>query len=57
LVADTPEDFAQTTVSLMRDRAKADELARRGRCLVEERYDWRVAYRSLERLYEALMRI
>jgi hypothetical protein len=41
----------------MRDRAKADELARRGRCLVEERYDWRVAYRSLERLYEALMRI
>ena len=57
LVADTPEDFTQATVSLMRDRAKADELARRGRCLVEERYDWRVAYRPLARLYEALVRI
>jgi glycosyltransferase involved in cell wall biosynthesis len=54
LVADTPEGFAQATVSLMRDRARANELAHCGRCLVEERYDWRVAYRPLEHIYEAL---
>jgi len=54
LVEDTPEDFAQSTLSLLADPALAAQLAQRGRKLVEEKYDWQVVLQRMDSLYENL---
>jgi glycosyltransferase involved in cell wall biosynthesis len=54
LIADTPEAFAQAVVRLLQDRPLAEELGRNGRRLIEERYDYRVAYRPLDDLYSSI---
>ncbi|HZU15482.1 MAG TPA: glycosyltransferase [Candidatus Dormibacteraeota bacterium] len=48
LVADSPRDFAEAVVRLLEDRGLREELGRRGRRLVEERYDWRRLSAELE---------
>ena len=40
LVADTPSEFAQATVRLLRDADLRVMLSRNGRFAVETRYDW-----------------
>jgi glycosyltransferase involved in cell wall biosynthesis len=54
LIADTPQDFAQAVVRVIRDRELARHLAVNGRRWVEERYDWRVVYRKLDDVYRKL---
>jgi glycosyltransferase involved in cell wall biosynthesis len=56
LVADTPQDFAQAVVAVIRDSDLAQRLAENGRRLVEEKYDWRVVYRDLDEVYEEVGR-
>jgi polysaccharide biosynthesis protein PslH len=51
LVADEPADFASAVIHLLRDSASAGRLARRGRELVEQRYDWRTGLSALESVY------
>jgi glycosyltransferase involved in cell wall biosynthesis len=40
LIADSPDDFAQAIVRLLRDDEQRDRLGRNGRALVERLYDW-----------------
>jgi polysaccharide biosynthesis protein PslH len=51
LIADTPEDFATSVLSLLRDPAQAQFLAKHGRALAE-RFDWSLQAERLLRLYE-----
>jgi glycosyltransferase involved in cell wall biosynthesis len=50
LLADTPEEFAQTVLKLLEDENLRTELARHGRQLVEEKYSSKVLARRIEKL-------
>jgi glycosyltransferase involved in cell wall biosynthesis len=51
LLADEPRAFADAVLCLLRNPAEGERLARAGRRLVEERYDWRTALTGLDDLY------
>ncbi|MDE2433118.1 MAG: glycosyltransferase [Burkholderiales bacterium] len=51
VMADTPDDFAQAIVRVLRDPELADRLGRQGRELVEQRYDWAAVARGLMQVY------
>lgn len=51
LIADTPHEFAQATLRLLKDRSLADQLGRNGRELVVSTYDYRIACRPLDKVY------
>lgn len=51
LVADSPEDFANSVICLLEDEQLARKLGRNGRQLIEDRYDYQVACQSIERVY------
>jgi polysaccharide biosynthesis protein PslH len=51
LVGDTPHDFAQAVLRLLRDPDLRRRLAEAGRQRVEEKYDWRVACKGLDAVY------
>lgn len=51
LVADSPGEFAQAVIRLLKDPGEAARLSRAARQLVEARYDWRVALRGLDDIY------
>ncbi len=53
LIADSPQDFAAAILRVLGDRQLAEMLARNGRQLAEERYDYRSACRPLDQVYEA----
>jgi polysaccharide biosynthesis protein PslH len=52
LVADSPKDFAWATIRLLEDQDLARDLARQGRLFVQDRFDYRVACRLLENVYQ-----
>ena len=52
LIADTPEAFAQATIRLLEDKMLASELGNNGRQLVQSTYDFRVACRPIDLLYQ-----
>jgi glycosyltransferase involved in cell wall biosynthesis len=54
LVADTPADFANSVIDLLRDKVLQDKLASYGRQLVEDKYDWQVVLSDLDKTYERL---
>ena len=54
LVADTPEEFAAAVARLLQDRELAASLADKGRRYVETHFDWRVACRALDTVYERI---
>jgi polysaccharide biosynthesis protein PslH len=51
LVADTADDFAENVVRLLQDENLQATLSTNGRRLVEEHYDWKVALKSMDRVY------
>jgi polysaccharide biosynthesis protein PslH len=51
LIADTPADFADAVSRLLDDPDLAASLARQGRRLAEERYDFRVVCRGIDAVY------
>jgi len=55
LIADRPADFAAAVSRVIQNRALADQLATNGRHLIETRYDWRVVYRALDKVYADLL--
>ncbi|WP_372522399.1 glycosyltransferase family 4 protein [Sulfuricaulis sp.] len=52
LVADDPEAFARETVGVLRDRELARRLGEAGRRLVQQKYEWGVIAKELDRVYE-----
>jgi len=53
ILADTPNDFAREVVDLLRDPARADELAQAGRRFVEEHFAWEVIGEHMEAALDA----
>lgn len=51
LVADTPEDFARACAKLLQDKELAQRLAKNARQLMLERYDAKIALRTLDSIY------
>lgn len=54
LVADSPEDFAGSVITLLQDREIQQKLSTNGRRLVEKKYDWQVVLGELDRVYQGL---
>ncbi|MCJ7824263.1 MAG: glycosyltransferase family 4 protein [Anaerolineales bacterium] len=54
LIADSAEDFAHATNRLLLNKGEAEMLARNGRALVEEVYDYRRTLDQLGNVYSAL---
>ena len=51
LIADTPQTFAEETIRLMQDENLQTQLAENGRFLAENKYDWQVALRQMDKVY------
>jgi polysaccharide biosynthesis protein PslH len=51
LVADTVADYAATVIRLLREPELRLRLAKNGRRLAEERYDWRVVLKKMDEVY------
>jgi glycosyltransferase involved in cell wall biosynthesis len=56
LIADTPAQFAEKTMSLFRDRQLYQRLSTNGRKLVETRYGWDQIAEKLTDVYEQMTR-
>ena len=54
LVADSPEDFAGSVITLLQDKELQQKLAINGRRLVESKYDWQVVLGELDKVYQRL---
>jgi glycosyltransferase involved in cell wall biosynthesis len=52
LIADTPKEFAHACHEVLQDEQLSQRLAHNGRQLILERYDARIALRSLDAAYE-----
>ena len=51
LVADTPQEFAASVVSLLRDESLQARLAKNGRRLAECCYDWKITLQKMDSVY------
>lgn len=54
LIADSPAEFAAATVRLLADPNEATAMGRRGRALIESRYDFRTVCAALDDVYAAV---
>lgn len=52
LIADDPEGFARAVVQVLRDRELARSLGAAGRKLVQQKYEWAIIAKELDRVYE-----
>jgi glycosyltransferase involved in cell wall biosynthesis len=55
-IADSPDGFADAVIHLLQDRAHGDEVGRRARRLVLDRYRWSVQAEQLSSLLESIAR-
>jgi len=55
LVEDTPSAFAEAVINLLQDRTLRDQLSRNGRYLAENKYDWQVILKDLDKVFEQFM--
>jgi len=53
VVADTPSAFASSVIQIMKDTNLQNELSKNGRKLAMRCYDWRIALRAMDDVYEA----
>lgn len=51
LVRDTPAQFAEAVVKLLRSTEEQARLASAGRLLAELKYDWQIALKTMEKIY------
>jgi polysaccharide biosynthesis protein PslH len=51
LIADKPLPFAQKTIQLLRDQRQANLIAKAGRANLLEKYDWRITYQDLDKVF------
>jgi glycosyltransferase involved in cell wall biosynthesis len=54
IIADEPGEFAEAVLHLLDNRRLADALGQNGRRLIEAQYDYRMACRPLDRVYQTL---
>lgn len=54
LVADGSDDFADSVIRLLNDKALQDQLSINGRRLVERKYDWQITLKDLEKVYQQI---
>ena len=54
LVADSPDDFARSVITLLQDKELQQKLSVNGRRLVEKKYDWQVVLGELDKVYRGL---
>jgi glycosyltransferase involved in cell wall biosynthesis len=54
LVADTPQEFANSVIRLIQDNTLQEQLATKGRKLAERQYDWKVILKRMEKIYDPL---
>jgi len=54
ILADTPSDFADAVILLLRDKKLADQIGRNGRDLVCEKYSWEIVGDRLHKIYYKL---
>lgn len=52
LLADSPLEFAQATLQLLRQPWRGQQLAAAGRQWVEEHYNWRTVYQRWDQIYQ-----
>ena len=52
IVKDDPIEFSQVIIQLLNDRKKLNQIAISGRKLVEQKYDWKVVFTKLDKVYE-----
>ena len=52
IIADSAEDFAKETISLLNDNQRRLSLGKEARATVEEKYSWDAIYPSLDKAYE-----
>jgi glycosyltransferase involved in cell wall biosynthesis len=52
LVADSPDDFADSVIHLLSDQGLQHQLSTNGRTLAESKYDWKITLRDLDSIYE-----
>jgi len=55
LIADTPKDFAEAVINLLKDESLCRKLGGNGRRLVKKIYDWRVIGTRLEEAYSEVI--
>lgn len=55
LIADAPQEFAQSVLSLIDDQDRAFQLGREGRAFVCEKYNWNIVGKNLSVLYERII--
>lgn len=53
LIADTPAQLAESVLAVLADRELGDRLGRNARALFGQRYDYRVALRAMDELFES----
>ena len=53
LLKDTPEDFSEAVVNVMKDTDLRIKLEKGGRNLVEAKYDWRAVTEKLSDIFES----
>ena len=54
LVQDTPSEFAESVIKLLRDEFIQSKLATNGRHLAEQFYDWKIALKELDAIYPVI---
>jgi glycosyltransferase involved in cell wall biosynthesis len=54
IIADQPEDFAHQVVSLLKDKAKCQQLGEASRELVKKKYDWQKIGEKLSQVLEEI---
>ncbi len=52
MIADSAPDFADAVIRLLKNNSLRDRLASDGRKLVCEKYDWQVALRKMDQIYQ-----
>jgi len=54
LIANAPEAFATSVVRLLEEKELQNTLAKNGRTLATQHYDWRSVSKQLEHAYESI---
>ena len=54
LVEDDEASFANSTIDLINNELKQEQLAKNGRKLVETRYDWQIILNALDQVYDSI---
>jgi glycosyltransferase involved in cell wall biosynthesis len=53
LVADEPSEFASKVIQVLGDLTLQETLSVNGRTLIQERYDWRIALKAMDTIYDS----